>query len=174
MKQYNVEIKSCDSRTFDKWLESGGPDDAWGYLTQASVEIAAHRQKGRNVNSTLFIAVSTGSRQGSIAEWIIPYDQSLVDKWHDRRQLARAAEPPPVPFQAEPETEYHPGKAIDAEYVANGAVARINAKGAVYGWDIPTGRRILPMICSYCAYKGYCWTGAEMEMKGGKPVWVCI
>ncbi len=170
---YNGEIKSCDSRTFDKWLEQGGPGDDWGYLTQASVEVAAWREAGYDVDSTCFVAVSTGSRQGSIAEWIIPYDQKLVDAWHDRRQLARGPVVPPVPFEAEPELEYKAGKLIDATEMFHGEPKpRVNAKGAVYGWDVPTGRSILPMMCSYCSYKSHCWPGAELDVKGGKPVWV--
>jgi hypothetical protein len=172
-RHYNFECKSCDSHTFDKWLEQGGPDDSWGYLTQCSIEIQAWREAGYDVNSTCFVAVSTGSRQGSIAEWIIPYDQKLVDGWHARRQQARGERIPEIPFELAEETEYQSGKAIDANAWAFGeAKPRVNAKGAVYGWDVPTGRKILPMICSYCAYKGECHPGAVMEVKSGRPVWV--
>jgi hypothetical protein len=172
-QHFNFECKSCDSHTFDKWLEQGGPDDSWGYLTQCSIEIQAWREAGYDVNSTCFVAVSTGSRQGSIAEWIIPYDQKLVDGWHERRALARAESVPSIPFELDDETEYKAGKVIDAEAFVHGeAKPRVNAKGAVYGWDIPTGRKILPMICSYCSFKQHCHPGAEMEVKGGRPVWV--
>jgi hypothetical protein len=172
-QHYNFECKSTNSQTFDKWLEQGGPDDSWGYLTQCSIEIAAWREAGYDVDSTCFVAVSTGSRQGSIAEWIIPYDQKLVDKWHERRAMARHETIPPVPFELEDETEYKAGKVIDAEaFVYGEAKPRVNAKGAVYGWDICTGRKILPMVCSYCSFKQHCHPGAEMEIKGGRPVWV--
>jgi hypothetical protein len=172
-EHFNFECKSCDSRTWDRWVEQGGPDNDWGYLVQASIEIAAWREAGYNVNSTCFVAVSTGSRQGSIAEWIIPYDQKLVDKWHERRAMARHEKMPPIPFELEDETDYKAGKVIDAEAFVHGeAKPRVNAKGAVYGWDIPTGRKILPMICSYCSYKQHCHPGAVMEMKSGRPIWV--
>lgn len=169
---WNLEVKSCDSRTFDKWLEQGGPDDAWGYLTQASIEQIAWEEHGLFMEGTVFLAVSTGSRQGSVAEWIFKKDESLVEAWHERRALARSTDVPPIPFQAEEEMEYHPGKLIDAQFVANGATPRVNAKGATYGWDIPTGRTILPILCSYCSYKQTCYPTAQMDVKGGKPVWV--
>jgi hypothetical protein len=170
---YNFECKSCDTYTFDAWLANGGPDDKWGYLTQASVEVAAWREAGYNVNETCFVAVSTGSRQGSIAEWLLPYDQKLVDAWHERRMQARADVKPKVPFEAEPEMEYHAGKACSADWFVHGEPRpRLNTKGATYGWDVPTGRKILPTVCGYCAYKQSCWTGAEMDVVSGKPVWV--
>ena len=172
---YNCEVKSCDTFTFDSWLAKGGPDDTWGYLTQASIEIAAWREAGYDVNSTCFVAVSTGSRQGSIAEWIIPYDQSLVDKWHDRRRLARAAERPLVPFQAEMETEFVKGKVLDVDtaFVFGEPKPRLDKNGKVHGWDVATGRLLLPTTpCGYCAYKGLCWPGAELDVDSGKPKWV--
>lgn len=172
---YNFECKSCDTFTFDAWLANGGPDDKWGYLTQASVEILAWREAGYDVNSTCFVAVSTGSRQGSIAEWIIPYDQSLVDHWHDRRRLARAAERPLVPFQAEMETEFVKGKVLDVDtaFVFGEPKPRLDKNGKVHGWDVATGRLLLPTTpCGYCAYKGLCWPGAELDVDSGKPKWV--
>jgi hypothetical protein len=170
---WNVEIKSCDSRTYDKWLEQGGPDDAWGYKTQTSIEEVAWHEHGFPVRGTRFIAVSTGTRQGNVAEYELHMDEKLVDGWHERRALARGHDVPPVPFILDQETEYHSGKAIDAEAFVHGeAKPRVNAKGAIYGWDIPTGRSILPVICSYCAYKQSCHPGAAMEVKTGRPVWV--
>jgi len=103
---YNVEIKSCDSHTFDRWLEQGGPDDTWGYLTQASVEVQAWRETMLEVNQTIFVAVSTGTRQGSVADWLISYDQSLVEAWHDRRELVHGLEVPPIPFELAPEINF--------------------------------------------------------------------
>lgn len=171
--QYNFECKSCDTHTFERWLEQGGPGNDWGYLTQTAVEVAAWREAGYPVNETVFVAVSTGSRQGSIAEWIIPYRGDLLQQWHDRRQLALGEADLPIPFQAAPEMEFIKGKLIDVDAMAHGEpVPRTNKNGDVYGWDCPTGRTILPLTCSYCAYKGTCWPGAHMEVQGGKPVWV--
>ena len=171
---FNVEVKSCDTRTFDEWDKQGGPSDHWGYLTQASVEIAAWREAGYNVNSTCFIAISTGSRQGSVAEWVIPYEQSFVDAWHARRRLARGVNIPPRPFEAVPETEYVKGKTLDpAVAFAHGVpVERLDKNGKVHGYDVPTGRMVLPTYCSYCAYKATCWPGVILDVDGGKPVWV--
>ena len=170
--RYNVEVKSCDTRTFDAWDKNGGPDDQWGYLTQASVEIAAWREAGYDVNSTCFIAVSTGSRQGSVAEWIIPYDQKLVDAWHTRRSLARGVDLPARPFEAVPELEFVRGRALDAHAFAHGVpVPREDKNGKVIGHDVPTGRMILPTYCGYCAYKAPCWPGAVLDADDGKPVW---
>ena len=175
-KEYNCEIKSADTFSFDDWLRNNGPTGVFGesYYVQASVEVAAWREAGYDINETILIAISTGSRQASIAEFVLPYDQSLVDKWHERRRLARAAERPPIPFQAEMETEFVKGKAIDADVAfAHGEPApRLDKNGNVYGWDVATGRLVLPTTCSYCAYKGLCWPGAQLDVEGGKPKWI--
>lgn len=166
---FNIEGKTCDTYTFDQWLAQGGPDDTWGYRTQASVEIAAWREAGWQVNDTLFIAISTGSRQGSIAEWRIPYEPDLVEAWHDRRAQARGAGKPALPFALEPESQFVKGK----EAPAGAATPRTDKNGKVYGWDIPTGRKVLPLLCSYCAYKQtVCYPTAVLELDGAKPVWV--
>ena len=173
VEYFNGEIKSCDSRTFDRWLEQGGPGDDWGYLTQCSVETAAWREAGYPVFSTVFVAVSTGSRQGSIAEWLIPYDQKLVDAWHERRMLARGTALPPIPFQAEDETEYVKGKSIDPERFTHGEpVPQLDKNGKIHGWRVPTGRKIIPTMCGYCSYKQSCWPNAELDVVGGKPIWI--
>jgi hypothetical protein len=170
---YNVEVKSADTFSFDGWLANHGPDDKWGYLTQASVEIAAWREAGYHVNETVFIGVSTGSRIGTVAEWIIPYDDKLVQAWHERRALARAEAVPPVPFAAEPDMEYHKGKDCPAVLFLFGEpVPRTNKNGNIYGWDYPNGKMKLPLLCSYCGYKNQCWPSAVIEMKGDKPIWI--
>jgi hypothetical protein len=170
----NIEIKSCDSRTFDAWLEHGGPDDAWGYLTQASVEIKAWREAGHNISETIFVAVSTGSRQGSIAEFIMPYDEQLVISWHERRLAAQQVDIPDIPFQGQPEMAFMRGKACDADWFAHGEpTPRVNEKGATYGWDVMTGRTVVPLTCSYCDFKAkHCWQEAVLEIDGTKPTWV--
>lgn len=172
--QYNVEIKSTDSKTYDSWLAQGGPDDTWGYLTQASIEVAAWREAGYPIDGTLFLAVSTGSRQGSIAEFYKPYDETLVEAWHNRRDAAMGASLPEIPFDAQPEMEFVRGKECNAEYFAHGEpTPRTNEKGAVYGWDVFTGRAIVPLQCSYCDFmQKQCWKKVEMDMSGSKPIWV--
>jgi hypothetical protein len=171
---YNIEIKSCDSRTFDTWLDQGGPDDAWGYLTQASMEVQAWREAGVKAMGTLFIAVSTGSRQGSIAEFLMPYSEQLVVSWHERRLAVQQEKVPEIPFQAQPEMAFMRGKACNADWFAHGEpTPRLNEKGATYGWDVMTGRTVVPLQCSYCDYKAkHCWQEAVLEMDGTKPVWV--
>lgn len=173
----NTEVKSCDSRTFDRWLEQGGPSDDWGYRTQASIEIDAWREAGEDVQETIFVAVSTGSRQGSIAEWVIPYEPKLVEAWHDRRALRQGKELPPVPFETEPEMEFVKGRELDAELLSSvlqwgEPASRTDKNGKVYGWDIPTGLRKVCTVCSYCDFLPNCYPGAEMQMKFGKPVWI--
>lgn len=173
-KNYNVEIKSCDSRTFDAWLANGGPDDTWGYLTQASIEMLAWLQSGTEVAGTIFVAVSTGSRQGSIAEFIMPYDEQLVIGWHERRLQAQQEKVPAIPFQGQPEMTFVRGGAVNADYFIHGEPQpRLNKHGSTYGWDVMTGRTVVPTICSYCDYRAaHCWKGAVMELDGTKPVWV--
>jgi hypothetical protein len=168
-EQYNTEVKSCDSRTFDYWVEHGGPTDDWGYLTQASVEIQAWREAGYEVDSTCFLAVSTGSRQGSIGEWVIPFDARLVEKWHDRRVERQRTELPMVPWAAVPETKFHRGKPPTQDYLS----LKHDKNGKVYGYETLTGRAVLPVQCSYCDYKktGGCWPNIEQQIIDGKPVW---
>lgn len=173
----NIEIKSCDSRTFDRWLEQDGPSNDWGYRTQATVEIQAWREMGEDVNETVFVAVSTGSRQGSIAEWILPFEPKLLDAWQARRALRQANEIPPVPFETEPEMEFVKGRELDAELLSSvlqwgEPASRMDKNGKVYGWDIPTGLRKVCTVCSYCDFLQQCYPGAEMQMKFGKPVWI--
>lgn len=170
-KTRNLEIKSCDSRTFDRWIEQGGPNDDWGYRTQASVEIQAEREAGFEVDETCFIAVSTGSRQGSIGEWIVPFEPEKVEQWHERRAIRQRVELPMVPFQAEAEKRFFRGKPSPDD---QGVIVRFDKNGKAYGYDKLTGRSILPFQCSYCDYKttGDCWPGAVMEVQDGKPVWI--
>lgn len=172
--QYNVEIKSCDSRTFDGWLEQGGPDDAWGYLTQASMEVQAWREAGVLVQSTIFLAVSTGSRQGSIAEFVMPYREELVAAWHARRRQVREDALPAIPFVPQNEKSFLRGKQTDPTWFMHGVPEpRINDKGAIYGWDVPTGRKVVPLACSYCDFRSHhCWPEASLEIESGKPLWV--
>lgn len=171
---YNIEIKSCDSRTFDRWMEQGGPDDTWGYLTQASVEIKAWRESGVPVLNTIFVAVSTGSRQGSLAEFVVPYTEQLVIGWHERRLQARQDAVPPIPFEGQPELAFMRGKAVNADWFIHGEpIPRVNEKGATYGWDVYTGRTVIPLVCSYCDFRAqHCWKTAVMELDGGKPIWI--
>jgi hypothetical protein len=172
--QYNIEIKSCDSKTFDSWLAQNGPDDTWGYLTQASVEVAAWREQGVPMNGTLFVAVSTGTRQGSIAEFYKPYDAALVEAWHDRRDQAQAQHVPGVPFVGQPEMEFIKGKEIDPQYFTYGEpTPRLDKNGKTHGWDVYTGRTVVPMVCAYCDFMlKHCWRQAVMEMDGSKPRWI--
>ena len=169
---YNVEVKSCDTFTFDQWIVEGGPSDLWGYRSQASVEIQAWREHGFNVPETLFVAISTGTRQGSIQEWRIPYEPELVEGWHARRALALGPDLPPIPYALEPEVQYKAGKECDERWKAQ-ATPRVNVKGSIYGWDYRTGRYLLPLPCSYCSYKQtVCYPNAVMELQGDKPVWI--
>ncbi len=169
--QYNLEIKSCDSRTFDRWVAEGGPNDDWGYRTQASVEIQAWREAGYAINDTCFVAVSTGSRQGSIGEWIVPFEPKKVEAWHERRAQRQRVAIPMVPFRSVPETKFSRGK---PRFDDGTRTVRADKNGKVYGYETLTGRAQLPVQCGYCDYKitGGCWPNAGMEMKDGTPVWI--
>lgn len=173
-RHYNVEVKSCDSRTFDRWLEQGGPDDTWGYLTQASVEGQAWREHTWDVNETCFVAVSTGSRIGSIAEWRLPIDLGLIAAWQARREEARGVTVPAVPYTSLPEVAYMKGREADAEWFYHGEPQpRQDKNGRVHGWDVPTGRQVVPSLpCGYCDFLPSCWPGASLELDGTRPVWI--
>lgn len=172
-RHYNLEVKSCDSKTFDRWLEQGGPSDDWGYRTQATIEVQAWKEHTWDVRETCFVAVSTGTRQGSIAEWILPYQPELYDAWQERRTLRQQPALPPIPFKPEAEMAFQRGKACDAMLMAHGEpVARLDKAGKTYGWDYPTGREVVGVTCSYCDFIKNCYPTAQMEMEGNKPVWV--
>ena len=172
-KAYNLEVKSCDSFTFDGWLANGGPDDKWGHVSQSSVECAAWAEAKVHVAGTCFLAVSTGSRQGSVADWVLPFKAALVEAWHERRRLVHAPDLPPRGYAAEKEREFSRGKTLDPIWKEHGdPQQRLDKNGKITGYDVLTGRTVLPVTCSYCDYKGPCWGAVEMDMDKGKPVWV--
>jgi hypothetical protein len=142
--------------------------------TQASMEVQAWREAGVQAMGTLFIAVSTGSRQGSIAEFLMPYDEQLVVSWHERRLAVQQDKVPEIPFSGQPEMAFMRGKACNADWFVHGEpTPRLNEKGATYGWDVMTGRVVVPLICSYCDFMAqHCWKEATMELDGTKPIWV--
>jgi hypothetical protein len=168
---WNIEIKSCDSRTYDKWLASGGPDDAWGYRTQVSVEERAWHEHGIMVQGTRFIAVSTGTRQGNIKEYELHLDQDLLNGWHDRRALAMAEKVPVIPFDLVMEQKPVRGKTLLAEHFQYGDPVPLHDKnGKLYAHDVMTGRKILPVICGYCAYRDHDFPGVQFDEK--EKAWV--
>ena len=172
--QFNIEVKSTDSHTFDEVARNNGFSDQWGYLTQASVECQAWREYGKHVNGTLFLVVSTGSRIGSIAEYYAPYNQELVDAWHCRRDEAQSGLPP-IAFSSEPEIVFRRGKDLNAEtdFAHGDPVPRLDKNGKIIGYDMPTGRQIVPLNCSYCDFRStQCWKSAVMEIDGTRPVWI--
>ena len=170
---YNLEIKSCDSFTYDGWLANGGPDDKFGYVTQASIECAAWAEAQVEVAGTCFLAVSTGSRQGSVADWLLPFQPKLVEVWHERRRLVHEPDQPPRGYEGEQEREFIRGKTLDPIWQDHGdPQQRLDKNGKVTGYDVLTGRTVLPVACSYCDYKIPCWGVAELDMDKGKPVWV--
>jgi hypothetical protein len=137
------------------------------------MEVKAWQEHGQDVQETVFVAVSTGSRQGSIAEWVIPFDQAKHDAWHERRRLRHQPELPPIPFAPQPEMAFKRGKGCDAEFMTFGdPKPRTNEAGAIYGWDYPTGRQLVDKVCTYCDFLKQCYPTADMEMEGNKPVWV--
>lgn len=170
---YNLEVKSCDSFTFDGWLSNAGPDDTWGYVTQASVECAAWAEAKVQVKGTCFLAVSTGSRQGSVSDWFLPFQPELVEAWHERRDMVHRSDIPPRGYQVVAEREFSRGLKLDPIWQEHGdPQPRLDKNEKVIGYDVLTGRHLLPMPCSYCDYKGPCWPTAEMDMKGTKPIWL--
>lgn len=172
-KHYNLEVKSCDSQTFDRWLANGGPSDDWGYLTQATMEIQAWREHEWDVNETCFVAVSTGTRQGSIAEWILPYSQDLYDGWQYRRTLRQQKELPPIPYAPVPEMAFKKGKDCDAMLMAFGEPKpRLDKNERIHGWDYLTGRETVGTVCTYCDFLSKCYPRAVMELDGSRPIWV--
>jgi hypothetical protein len=168
---WNVEIKSCDSRTYDRWSKQGGPDDTWGYLTQVAVEEQAWKEHGIMVEGTCFIAVSTGTRQGNVAEYILHGDEALLNGWHDRRALARGEKVPAIPFEMEVEKTTVRGKAIDAAHFFYGDPTPLHDKnGKLYGHEVMTGRKKLPVVCGYCAYRDHDFPGVQFDDK--EKVWI--
>ena len=142
---YNVEIKKMSSFGFDRFVEEG-PDDSFGYLTQATVECEGWRQNGVHVRGTIFIACR--SETGHLAEFVTLSDQDKLEAFYDRLKQAIASSPDSLPDRAfEPVPEKRGPK--------------------------KTGRMVLPFNCSYCSMRDHCWPQATIETTStGKPVWV--
>ncbi len=89
--------------------------------------------------------------------------------WHLRRLARQGAEVPPIPFVPEAEIKFIKGKDVAH---GTGATPRLDKNGKLYGWDSPTGRNKVNLVCSYCSYLETCYPTVKMEMDGDKPIWI--
>ena len=70
----------------------------------------------------------------------------------------------------EDEVEKVQGRDRLAAYELINGPQEVTKSGSWYSWK--TGRRILGYPCSYSKFRRICFPTAQMEMKGGRPVWV--
>lgn len=149
-KDLNVEVKKVSAYGFERAQEEG-MDDAFGYLTQATIEVAAWNAAGIPVEATEFVLISANT--GHIQSLIARPDEGLLAAAIQRAFEAKQDRRPnrAAMFDPQPETRYDR-----------------SLKGKV-----PTGRAVIGLQCSYCGFKGSCHPGAVMEIRnGGEPTWV--
>lgn len=141
----NVEVKKFNDWAFDRAERERGPTDDWGYLTQSSLEVMAWRQVGVEVKGTLMLAIR--GLTGHLAEWFLPYDQTLVDRAFERARQVYASTPEQLPeraFQPIPLEEQKKPR-----------------------MQLPK----LAMQCGYCPYKQDCWEHRLITvMERGRPI----
>ncbi|MDR7537405.1 MAG: hypothetical protein QN183_13700 [Armatimonadota bacterium] len=136
---YNVEVKKMAEASYDQAKRDGGPDDTWGYRTQASLEVAAWREAGIDVRATVLVALR--GLTGELGEWVLPYDDALVEQAFARAAQVRDSTPDLLPDRAHRPT------------------------------TCPDGRQRLPVQCAYCSYTRRCWPTARRIVERGRPAW---
>lgn len=146
-----VEVKSMTSRSFGRFVGTG-PDDTWGYLTQASLYEWALREQGFPIDGTLWIAINTDTMH--VAEWTTKMLQERVETALDRLEHALITQP----------------EEIDREFTEVQEM-KTRQKNKVK-FQEATGRWLVPLVCSYCEHRPTCWPNAKLEMTGRHPAWV--
>lgn len=139
-KWRNVEIKKVSSYGMEK-AHDGGPGDEFGYLTQASIGIAAWREAGYGIDETEFVLCCADTRE--IASFLVAYDNNLVEDARLRAELALLGPKisPPDSLPTEKETAWNPSTRTKEE----------------------TGRNVLCLQCRFCGYRAECWPTAIKE-----------
>lgn len=139
-----IEIKSSASYGYDKFIAGETPD----YIRQVHALMFSPKAKERQVRSARFFYMKKDTSH--IFDRLYEYDPKVADQVMREFQVAAAEFEPAPPFQPEDETVY-------------------NRKTKTYD---PTGRQILGYPCSYCEYKSNCFSEAQLDFKGGKPIWI--
>lgn len=141
-KMYLVEYKTMSEYSYRKF-ETDGLDDAWGYMTQCSLYCEA-------LGLEEYILVAQCKNTGHLCDRVYKKDSTLVAIAKEKWAAINAGHE--MPRQFEPELE-----------------AKYNRSTKVYD---PTGRLILGVQCSYCAFRAACWPSVIQEFKGEKPIWI--
>ena len=163
-----VEVKSVTQqgiREFNK--DPLGWSQKWGYLGQA-----ARYAKALDATMIRFVLICRDT--GDLDEWAIATDSQEVlaeieDTFDAYTQIMASKEPEDIPraYETEPEMTKVQGRhKIPSEVDPRDVVQ----SGSWFYW--PSGRQVLGVRCGYCPWNSSCWTGAKMEVKSGKPVWV--
>lgn len=136
----NVEFKKVRQWSMEHTQETGKVDNDFGYLSQASMEIAAERGAGLSVTETEFVLFAP--ENGEWASILMPYDQALVSLCLSTVSAACGLKAPPR-LDTEPEVEW------DRDLHAR----------------VQTGRSILPLLCRFCPFRVECWPEAERKVR---------
>ncbi len=92
--------------------------------------------------------VAVNKNTGHIEEVEIPRDEDLIEKTLNNISVLRSC----LESDNLPPRKYEP-------------VLEKSKRGHA-------GRMILPIPCSYCAYKNFCWENLQQDFKNNKPIWV--
>lgn len=159
--RYVVEVKSVTQqglKDFEsdvhRWAQR------WDYWGQAHRYAIAAQAQG-----VVFLAVCRDT--GHIEEAVFTVDTTQGKRAQEVYERVLATSKPDDlnrAFDVEPEYTSVQGKAK----VPEGIVAE--RRGSWYRWK--TGRMVLGVECGYCPHNLSCWPGVEMEIQGGKPVWL--
>ncbi len=124
-------------------FEENGINDIWGYETQINLYME-----------------SLGVRQGILAAYCGNTGHICDHIVQAKPELCTLAKTKWLGIMAgiEPEREFMP---VDE--------TKYNRSTKTYE---PTGRKILDIRCSYCAFRAHCYPESKMEFKGEKPIFV--
>lgn len=147
-----IEIKSMRSRAFEHLQEDGLRANKPHYYDQVQLELA-----GVGVGAGLIIVVNKDNDE-IYEEAVARDDDRVTDLLLDIETVLDSPDPWVFapPFGLEPVTEFVRGK--DKPNHGSIATARHSKNGHIYGWDVETGEKRLPVACSYCPWRQTCWS----------------
>jgi hypothetical protein len=136
--QYHDEswaIMDCKSASDYGFADVKKTNDPGDYKYQAHCYMLS--DIGFKYNVTKFLFMYMRKTTGHLHDFTINLDPAVINEIDKRFMLANSDTTPPREYEPEVETYYKK----------------------------PTGRKILPWQCSYCAYSAGCWQGTKKDFK---------
>jgi hypothetical protein len=128
-------IMDCKSTSDYGFAKVKKENDPEDYKYQAHCYMESDIGKKYDVKKFLFLYMRKTT--GHLHDFTIDLDPELIKEIDGRFMLANGEITPPREYEPEIETHYKK----------------------------PTGRKILPWQCSYCAYNAHCWSGSTKDFK---------